>query len=114
MKIQNDRVFRYKQAGDIRLKCRLNLKQLFREFKQRRLFDQKWPEFLASHENNRDVYILKGDTLEYYSEQLIPTKINNKPSLLLVFGNPATQSIQNQMFFLLKEIKESIGFGNKY
>jgi len=76
MNIQDDRVLRYKQAGDIRLKCSLNLKQLFREPKQRRIFDQKWPEFLASHENNKDFYTLKGDTLEYFSEQLIPDKPN--------------------------------------
>jgi hypothetical protein len=30
---------------------------------------------------------------------LIPTKINEKPALLMVLGNPATQSIKSGMFF---------------
>lgn len=101
---------RFKQTGDIRLECSLDLKLLFREPKQRRLFDQKWPEFLASHVNNREVYSLRGDTLHYSSEELVPKKLNKKPALLMVFGNPAPQSIKSGMFFSYERDKKEHRF----
>ena len=99
MNEQVDRVLRCKPTGDIRLKCSLDLNKLFRGPEQRCNFEEKWQKFLASHPHNKDVYSLKGDTLEYSSEQLIPKKMNKKPALLLVLGNPATQSIKSRMFF---------------
>jgi hypothetical protein len=45
------------------------------------------------------IYKFDGNILSYKSEQLIPTKKNNRPSLLLVLGNPATHSVESGMFF---------------
>lgn len=62
MNNQNDRVLRYKQTGDIRLECSLVLNRLFHDPKQRRDFEKDWPEFLESHEYNKEVYSLKRNT----------------------------------------------------
>jgi hypothetical protein len=49
------------------------------------------------------VYQLEGDSLRYRTEQLIPTKRDQRPPFLLILGNPATHSIIAGMFFAFKE-----------
>jgi hypothetical protein len=110
MNIKDDRVLRFEQTEDIRLECRLDLNRLFLDPEQRDDFKKKWPDFLGSHEYNKEVYSLRGDTLKYSSEQLIPTKINEKPALLMVLGNPATQSIKSGMFFSYERDKKEHRF----
>ena len=52
---------------------------------------------------NRHVYELDGDFLVYRTEQLIPTKTDRRPPLLLIFGNPAPHSVKAGMFFAFKD-----------
>ena len=87
----------------IRLECRLNLNKLFPTSDERDRFDAKWFDFLDSDPWNCHVYYLKGDFLVYRTEQLIPTKRDRKPPLLLIFGNPATHSVEAGMFFAFKD-----------
>ena len=51
--------------------------------------------------------------LKYKSEQLIPTKIDKRPPLLLVLGNPATHSVESGMFFSFEGNKKEHRFWSR-
>ena len=76
-----------KERGDlqmfgaaIRLECRLNLRELYLEIPKSREFDNDLNKFLEAN----GIPPPKDEILNYASEQLIPTQINEKPPLLLV------------------------------
>jgi hypothetical protein len=75
---------------------------LFEGKDERARFDGKWKEFKASDHDNKKVFRKRNNKLIYRSEQLIPTKKNERPPLFLVFGNPATHSVEKGMFFSSK------------
>lgn len=102
----DERILNCRQTGKVRLKCKIRLDRIFPDQKSRKRFDDKWINFIKDNCNN-DIYRLQGSTLSYDSEQLIPTRTNGKPSLLLVLGNPASESVKRGMFFATdKEGKE--------
>jgi hypothetical protein len=76
---------------------------LFEENEKRDRFDANWKDFLASDPYNPSTYSKRGSKLIYSSEQLIPTKKDKRPPLLMVFGNPATRSVAKGMFFSFKD-----------
>jgi hypothetical protein len=69
---------------------------------ERTHFDEKWSAFIESDDANKDIFERKGNHLFYKSEQLIPSKRDHRPALLLVFGNPASHSVKSGMFFAFK------------
>jgi hypothetical protein len=83
--------------------CKINLNLLFEEKEERKRFDVKWKDFIASDPDNAKVYRKIDNKIIYRSEQLIPTKKNKRPPLLMVFGNPATHSVEAGMFFAFKD-----------
>lgn len=89
----------YRQAGAGQLKCTLNLPELFPTAKERKDFHRKFRVFLASDDYNHKVYRINGEHLLFESEQLIPAKRDIRTPLLMVFGNPAPQSVSEGMFF---------------
>ena len=97
--IKSKNILNYRQEGPIKLKCTIHLDYLFSSDTDRKKFEKNWPKFIKSDPNNQKIYKKKGNKLVYYSEQLIPSKTNNKPPLLLVLGNPAGHSVTNGMFF---------------
>ena len=105
-----NRILTYHQAGQVKLKCTVNLDRLFSDESERKRFDSKWVDFFKSDENNEAIFEIYGNMLTYDSEQLIPTKVNNKPPLLLVLGNPASHSVKNGMFFAFKDDRKENRF----
>jgi hypothetical protein len=95
---ENQRLITYHQTGPVKLKCVIRLDGLFPDQKSRARFEDKWSDFVADSCNS-DIYHLQGSTLSFDSEQLIPSNNNAKPSLLLVLGNPASESVKRGMFF---------------
>lgn len=91
-------ILTYRQTGQVKLKCMIRLDRLFKSKSERERFNKKWNEFVDDDCNNV-IYRLEGDRLMYDSEQLVPTITNVKPPLLLVLGNPASESVKNGMFF---------------
>ena len=89
----------YRQASSIRLKCEINLDFLLSSAVEWKRFESKWKEFKKFTPFHSKIFERSNKRLIYDSEQLIPHKKTNRPSLLLVLGNPATQSIKNGMFF---------------
>jgi len=105
-------ILSYHQADSIRLLCEINLKKLFPAPtpKERGRFNKNWNDFLESDRCNKEIFELKGDRLEYQSEQLIPSKSDDRPPLLLVLGNPASHSVKAGMFFALEKNKKEHRF----
>ncbi len=90
-----------RQTDSIKLECEIDLCQLFDTKDERERFEGKWDEFLKSDPHHPEIFKKQGNRLYYSSEQLIPEKQDDRPRppLLLVLGNPASQSVANGMFF---------------
>lgn len=93
----------YKPPNPVRMDFAVNLNALLPTPSERKNFDRKWKSFLASDDANRSIYQKKGNSLTYQSEHLIPSRKDSRPGLLLVFGNPASHSVQSGMFFAFKD-----------
>ena len=93
----------YKSPDPVRMDCAVNLNELLPTESERKSFDRKWRDFIASDDANKNVYQREGNRLLYKSEQLIPSKKDSRPGLLLVFGNPASHSVQSGVFFSFKD-----------
>ncbi len=105
-------IFSYRQIDQVKLQCKIDLKQLFPATKkrERERFEKKWNAFVESDSCNRDIFKREGDYLIYHSEQLIPMKLDNRPPLLLVLGNPASHSVKEGMFFSFEGDKKEHRF----
>jgi len=103
-------ILSYQQEDSVKLRCEIDLKRLLPEPKQKERFEKKWNAFLESNEHNSDIFELEGDVLKYQSEQLIPSKPDNRPTLLLVLGNPASHSVKEGMFFSFEGNKKEHRF----
>ncbi|MBC8432540.1 MAG: hypothetical protein H8D96_11540 [Desulfobacterales bacterium] len=102
----------YRQTDPARLLFEVDLKKLFPAPapKERERFDENWNDFLESDQCNKEIFELKGNLLKYQSEQLIPSKSDDRPPLLLVLGNPASHSVKAGMFFDLEKNKKEHRF----
>jgi len=103
-------ILSYQQKDPVRLQCEVDLKKLLPAPKQRERFNNMWNDFVESDPCNKDLFDLKGDLLKYQSEQLIPSKPDDRPSLLLVLGNPASHSVKEGMFFSFEGNKKEHRF----
>ena len=77
----------------------LNVNALYPKEEQREQFKSKLSEFLSSASVHSRIFDWTGDTVVYRTECIIPAKRDRRPPLLLVFGNPASSSIDSEMFF---------------
>jgi hypothetical protein len=83
----------------VKLDCAIDLNLLFRPGKELDKFKTKFTDFKDRHKKNKSIFKISKNKLLYQSEQLIPLKKDNRPPILFVFGNPATHSIEQGMFF---------------
>jgi len=102
-----ERILTYDEKSPGRLECTVDLSALYPSKSEFEEFKKRYHEFRRCDKSTLAVYELKGDKLTYQSEQLIPTKRDRRPPLLLVFGNPASHSVQSGMFFAFKGGKEN-------
>ncbi len=96
---KKQKLFSWQKAKGCTIDCEIDLDELFDTREQRKRFEGKWKEFLASDPDNKKIYKKKGNRLIYKSEQLIPDKKDKRPPLFLVLGNPATHSVKSGVFF---------------
>ena len=109
----NKKILTYSQTTPGQIKCTINLSQLFLTNQEFDSFTRKLPLFLDSDEEcNPKIYKFneKKQTLIYDSEQLVPSKTDNKPPILLVLGNPASHSVENGMFFSFEKDEQEHRF----
>jgi len=103
VKKKRDSLFAYRQSKyPAHLDCAISLSKLFPTRDERENFNRRYLSFLDSDVDNRCIYELKPGSLFYTTEQLIPAKTDERPPLLLIFGNPATHSVKGGMFFSSK------------
>jgi len=81
------------------LRCTLDLSQLYDTEDKFAAFEAKFKAFKKADPYNRRIYRMEEKLLIFDSEQLIPIRTDSRPPLLLVFGNPASHSVQEGMFF---------------
>ena len=81
--------------------CEIDLTLLYERKGERKRFEEKWAAFLASDPGNTKVFSKRKNKLIYRSEHLIPERKDKRPPLFLVFGNPATHSVERGMFFFI-------------
>lgn len=80
--------------------CRLNLSLLYPDRSDRDQFERKWVEFFTSDHTHAAIFKREGDDiLIFYTESLIPTKLDDRPSILFLLGNPASHSVFSGMCF---------------
>jgi hypothetical protein len=104
-------ILSYNQEDSIKLLCEIDLNKLLPAPKQREQFDKKWKDFKESDSHNNEIFELEGDVLKYQSEQLIPSKSDDRRTpLLLVPGNPASHSVKEGMFFSFEGNKKEHRF----
>ncbi len=103
-------ILSYQQEDSIKLLCEIDIKKLFPALKERDEFNKDWNGFLESDPCNKKIFERKGDLLKYQSEQLIPSKSDDRPPLLLILGNPASHSVKAGMFFALEKNKKEHHF----
>ncbi|MBW2607055.1 MAG: hypothetical protein JRD05_05400 [Deltaproteobacteria bacterium] len=113
MKNIHQKLLSWYKAKGCTLNFKINLDRLFETVKERERFDAKWKDFIDSDPDNKKVYKINGDILSYKSEQLIPTKTNQRSPLLLVLGNPATHSAESGMFFSFEDNKKEHRFWSR-
>lgn len=99
MPLDDRKVLEYRPGKTGQLECKIDLEKLFKTQNEHDKFNQKWSLFLKSDKDNRKIYNLKGNILKYQTEELIPTKTDKRPPLLLLLGNPASHSVISGMFF---------------
>lgn len=92
MLIYDDRAFGAQE-------CKLDLRRLFPTVDERRDFHNRFENFLKSDSSNRIVFALKGELLAYSSEVFVSDRIDNRPPLLLLLGNPASHSVAEGVCF---------------
>lgn len=95
-----DAFLSYEKINEIHERYHLDLGKLYSsDAKARSKFEERWPEFYLSDPTNSDIFEKKADLLTYKSELLIPDIVDERPPLLLIFGNPAPHSVKSGMFF---------------
>ncbi len=82
---------------------KLNLLDLYPTVDERCSFNKRYREFFESDSNNQKIFSLIDDTLTYFSEVFISYKIDNRPPLLLLLGNPASHSVASGMCFAFEK-----------
>jgi len=80
-------------------KVTLDVEAAYPDRERRRRFDERFLAFLNSHELHPRIFERAGDMIIYRTECIIPRKQDLRSPLLLVFGNPASQSVYSEMFF---------------
>jgi len=82
------------------LEFKLDLRSIYSDKRSRSQFERKWLEFVASDAMNPEVFRREGsDTIVFFSESLIPDRLDDRPPVLLLLGNPASHSVASGMCF---------------
>lgn len=76
----------------------INTLSLYPDAKLHNLFESRVMEFIKTNTNSQ-IMIYSNNVLTYFTETAIPTKKDSRPPLLLLFGNPAPDSVRNRCFF---------------
>lgn len=77
----------------------LDVDALCLDEKQRERFENNFLKFLDSDRTHSRIFSRRNNAVTYLTENIIPKKKDERPPLLLLFGNPASHSVASGMFF---------------
>ncbi len=77
----------------------LSVATLYMERGDRARFWRRWDAFLLSGPEHGHIFRRVGEKLLYHTESFLPASDDGRPCLLLIFGNPASQSTKAGMCF---------------
>src|SRR5215470_239277 len=77
----------------------LNLRSLYSDRADRQLFERRWHDFAATDPDHAGLFRRESDTLTYTTESFLTQTSDGRPPVLLVLGNPASQSVRAGMCF---------------
>lgn len=77
----------------------LDLLQLYPDPVNRARFEERWQRFVTDNAAYNELFEYNGDMLLYQTESFLPQHADGRPSVLLILGNPALQSVQAGMCF---------------
>lgn len=83
--------------------CTLDLNLLYPTPAELQRFDEKWEDFYTSDETNQHVLFRKGNIITYPHKSWVPEVASEKPSLLIVAGNPAPHSVWKDIYYAYEE-----------
>lgn len=88
----------------------LNVAALFPNQRLKKQFEEKFAEFKNCDPIHSRLFEKKDDLVIYRTECIIPKNSDQRPPLLLVFGNPASHSVDAGMFFAYEGKKKEHRF----
>lgn len=80
----------------------LNVRELYPNLEKFKLFENRLDEFLAL-DTITEIIDYSDGVLTYSSESVIPSRQDMRPPIILLFGNPAPESVRNKCFFARKD-----------
>ncbi len=93
-------MFTFRETTQGILEYKLDLSSLYSDERSRSHFERKWLEFIESDETHPEVFRREGsDTIVFFSESLIPVRLDDRPPVLLLLGIPASHSVAYGMCF---------------
>ncbi len=89
----------FNNLGSSNITCTLDLAALYPGARALDAFNKRWTDFLEADEGHAQVLSREGNIITYPHKSWLPEKENGKPSLLLLFGNPAPHSVVKDIYF---------------
>ena len=87
----------------------LDTKELYPNYEEHRRFEVRLHEFLEV-DISSEIMDFSDRVLSFLTESVIPNKQDSRPPLLLLFGNPAPNSVRNKCFFAAQKGKREHQF----
>ena len=80
------------------VECVIDLESVYADVEIEK-FNGRWEEFFASDEANASVFKRNGNTILYPHKSWIPRIKDKRPSVIMLFGNSASHSVREDIYF---------------
>lgn len=77
----------------------LDLSKLYDTRRARDAFEDRWGQFVSATIDHECLFAKEGDQITYSTESFLPGETDSRQSVLLLLGNPASQSVRAGMCF---------------
>ena len=91
-------MIKFKEIRQGNVECTIDLESLYQDEEMKK-FNSRWEEFFGSDKANASVFKRNGNTIIYPHKSWIPSKKDNKPSVLMLLGNSASHSVRDDIYF---------------
>jgi hypothetical protein len=92
-------ILQFNKISSSNYSCNLDLSELYKSKQDLKKFDSKWEEFIASDDTFAYVMQRNKNMITYIHKSWTPIENHNKPSLLILGGNPAPHSVWKDVYY---------------